>query len=314
MDLPHSGGAGARSVLPVDTPTPPARYATEHPPPVVLITGADGGLGRATTDLFAAQGWRVIAADLEAPADRHGVRGVAADVTDPGSVRALADQVAAWAGGRLDAVTTFAGILGVGTMVETDPDRIARVLDVNVMGTVRVVQAVFPLLRASGGRVVLIGSETGAQQAMPMNGAYAMSKHAIEAYADALRRELMFLDLDVVLVQPGPFRTGMTAAIRRSFTEAVPAGSPFAAMAAVMGERVAGEDARAADPARLAEAVWRATTATRPRDRYAVGWDRGRNLLSRLPVRTMDRVLRQALGSDIARRAAEGAATRGPVV
>src|SRR5699024_11538306 len=62
-------------------------------------------------------------------------------------------------------------------------------------------------------------SETGPQHGMPMNGPYAMSKHAVEAYADSLRRELMFLGIDVVLVQPGPFRTGMTASIRRRFSE-----------------------------------------------------------------------------------------------
>src|SRR5699024_8068916 len=101
-------------------------------------------------------------------------------------------------------------------------------------------------------------SETGPQHGMPMNGPYAMSKHAVEAYADSLRRELMFLGIDVVLVQPGPFRTGMTASIRRRFSESVPPGSLFAAMASVMGDWAAGEDERASDPALLAEAVWTA--------------------------------------------------------
>jgi NAD(P)-dependent dehydrogenase (short-subunit alcohol dehydrogenase family) len=134
---------------------------------------------------------------------------------------------------------------------------------------------------------------------MPMNGAYAMSKHAIEAYGDALRRELMFLGLDVVLIQPGPFRTGMTASIRRRFQESTLPGSPFAAMAAVMGEMAAGEDDKATDPAVLAEAVWTAGTTARPRHRYAVRWDLGRRLLDHLPVPLVDRALVLALGGKI---------------
>ncbi|EYT65392.1 short-chain dehydrogenase [Dietzia sp. UCD-THP] len=278
--------------------------ATASGTPVVVITGAGGGLGAATAALYAARGWHVVAADLSAPPGGVGITPAAVDVTDTVSLEALADRVRA-DHGRLDALITFAGILGIGPLAETDPDRVQQVLDVNVMGTVRTVHAMFDLLRASSGRVVLISSETGPQHAMPMNGAYAMSKHAIEAYGDSLRRELMFLGLDVVLIQPGPFRTGMTASIRRRFQESTLPGSPFAAMAAVMGEMAAGEDDKAADPRVLAEAVWTAGTTARPRHRYAVKWDLGRRLLDHLPVPVVDRALTLALGGKIADRRLE---------
>src|SRR5699024_7598301 len=165
-----------------------------------------------------------------------------------------------------------------------DPDRVQHVLDVNIMGTVRTVHALFGLVHSSGGRVVLLGSETGPQHGMPMNGPYAMSKHAVEAYADSLRREPMFLGIDVVLVPPG---------------------SLFAAMASVMGDWAAGEDERASDPALLAEAVWTAGTAARPRPRYRVRWNLARMLLDLLPVTLVDRALRRALGRPIATRQLE---------
>ena len=270
--------------------------------PVVVITGAGGGLGGRTAELFADRGWQVVAADLNAPASVPGITGVAVDVTDSGSLAQLAEMVRRDHDGRLDAVITFAGILGIGPLATVDPDTVGQVLDVNVMGTVRTVHALFPLLHTSGGRVVLVSSETGPQHAMPMNGPYAMSKHAVEAYGDALRRELMFLGMKVVMVQPGPFRTGMTASIRRRFTEAASDGSPFSAMAAVMGEKAAAADASAADPSRLAEAAWHATVTPAPRDRYPVGWDRGRRALDALPVRVVDHLLLRALGPAIGRR------------
>lgn len=266
--------------------------------PVVVITGAGGGLGAATTALYASRGWQVVAVDLKRPTGGEGITPVAADVTDSGSLETLAERVRT-EHGRLDLVVTFAGILGIGPLAESDPEKVQRVLDVNVMGTVRTVHALWDLLRDSRGRVVLISSETGPQHGMPMNGAYAMSKHAIEAYGDALRRELMFLGLDVVLVQPGPFRTGMTASIRRRFQESTLPGSPFAAMAGVMGEMAAGEDDKATDPSVLAGAVWTAGTTARPRHRYAVRWDLARRLLDHLPVPLVDKALTLALGGRI---------------
>ena len=216
----------------------------------------------------------------------------------------VADRVRA-EHGRIDVLITFAGVLGIGPLTESDPEKTQRVLDVNVMGTVRTVHALWDLLRESGGRVVLISSETGPQHAMPMNGPYAMSKHAVEAYGDALRRELMFLGMDVVLVQPGPFRTGMTAAILRNFQESTRPGSPFAAMASVMGEMAAGQDEVAGDPSVLAETVWAAGTARRPRHRYAVKWDLGRRLLDLLPVPVVDKALTLALAGKINARKLE---------
>lgn len=266
--------------------------------PVVVITGAGGGLGAATTALYASRGWQVVAVDLKRPTGGEGITPVAADVTDSASLETLAERVRT-EHGRLDLVVTFAGILGIGPLAESDPEKVQRVLDVNVMGTVRTVHALWDLLRESRGRVVLISSETGPQHGMPMNGAYAMSKHAIEAYGDALRRELMFLGLDVVLVQPGPFRTGMTASIRRRFQESTLPGSPFAAMAGVMGEMAAGEDDKATDPSVLAGAVWTAGTTARPRHRYAVRWDLARRLLDHLPVPLVDKALTLALGGRI---------------
>ena len=272
--------------------------------PVVVVTGAGGGLGAATAALYAERGWHVVAVDLAAPAGGAGITGLAADVTDSDSLAAVADRVRTEFG-RVDALVTFAGVLGIGPLSESDPDKIQRVLDVNVMGTVRTVHAIWDLLRESGGRVVLISSETGPQHAMPMNGPYAMSKHAVEAYGDALRRELMFLGMDVVLVQPGPFRTGMTAAILRNFQESTRPGSPFAAMASVMGQMAAGQDEVAGDPSVLAEKVWVAGTTRRPRHRYMVKWDLGRRLLDHLPVPVVDKALLLALRGKIAAREGE---------
>lgn len=274
----------------------------------VLITGAGGGPGRATSDVFRAAGWTVYAADLEPPAPAEGVHPLRVDVTSTASVEAMADEVRARSGGRLDVAIPFAGVLGVGPLAGMETDAVGHVLDVNLLGSLRVIRALCPELVAAGGRVVLISSEAGRLPAMPMNGPYAVSKVALEAAGDVLRRELVHLGVSVVIVEPGPFRTDMTSSLERRITVSVPTGSPFAPMAAAVGALAAGEETRSADPVVLARAVYAAAARRRAARRVRVGWDRGRTALGLLPSGALDLVLRRTLARAI-RRSSDAAGT-----
>ena len=265
----------------------------------VFITGAGGGLGGAAARYLAARGWRVFAADydevaLREVAEEPNVTAIRLDVTDEASVDAARTLVAQSCDG-LDGVVNFAGILAVGSVIEIDSETIRRVLDVNVMGTVRVNHALFPLVLARKGRIVNISSETGWQSGMPFNGAYAMSKHAIEAYSDSLRRELMFLDVGVIKIQPGPFRTAMVAGIERSFTLAAEASTYFQDTLKRLKHVAVREQAKAHDPALLAEVVHTALTTPHPRIAYSVKPDLQRTALNWLPACVADPLLKLAL-------------------
>lgn len=260
--------------------------------PAVLITGAGGGLGGATAQLFGDRDWQVFGADVVAP-----VAGTAVhlDVTDAASCAAAAKQVADAAPGGLAAVINFAGVLEVGPLVEISEARMQRIVDINLLGTYRVNKAMYPLIRSGRGRIVNISSETGWQRALPLNGPYALTKHAIEAYSDALRRELIFVGVPVVVIQPGPFKTAMTGGIVDRFGEAAGESADFARLVAKVGRMARDEGASAHDPAVLAEVVWTAVTSRRPKRRYSVRPDRTRALLDRLPTAVVDRLLKFAL-------------------
>lgn len=257
----------------------------------VLVTGAAGGLGAAVVEMFASRGWTVYAADVVEPAVRDGVVPLVVDVTSDASVHAAVASIP-----TLDCVINFAGILGIGPLMDIPAEQFARVLDINVVGTHRVNRACFDLLHTSGGRIINISSETGWQRALPMNGPYATSKHAVEAYSDALRRELMFVGVEVVVIQPGPFRTAMTGGIEAAFATATVPGSPFERLARKVGRMAAGEQAKAHDPALLAEVIWRAATTPKPKSRYSVKPDPARTLMHRLPTSVVDRLLKKTLG------------------
>jgi NAD(P)-dependent dehydrogenase (short-subunit alcohol dehydrogenase family) len=265
----------------------------------VFVTGAAGGLGAATSRYLAEKGWKVFAADLDEGALREigrvpGITVVPLDVTDEMSVEAARATVAAATDG-LDGVVNFAGILGIGALVEVGTEAVRRVIDVNVLGTVRVNRALFPLVLARKGRIINISSETGWQSGMPFNGPYAMSKHAIEAYSDSLRRELMFVGIPVIKIQPGPFRTAMVAGIEHSFARAMDASTLFKPLLAKVASLAMKEQDKAHDPRCLARVVERALASRRPRPAYSVKPDPARVFLSLLPARIADAVLRRVM-------------------
>ncbi|GAA1458176.1 SDR family NAD(P)-dependent oxidoreductase [Williamsia maris] len=258
----------------------------------MLITGAGGGLGHATTNVFADRGWTVLAADLTKPAATPGVIPLEIDVTDTHSVSTAMADAERHAPDGLDAIVTFAGIMRVGSVVEIDEDELRQLIDVNLLGTYRAVKAALPLIQRGRGRVITISSETGWQKALMLNGPYAITKHAVEAYSDALRRELMFLDIPVSTIRPGPFRTDMVDGISSAFDHAAANSTLFPELIGRVGALAVKEQARAHDPSVLADVVWRAATTTRPRAHYSVRADLRRSLLHFIPSPVVDRLLK----------------------
>jgi NAD(P)-dependent dehydrogenase (short-subunit alcohol dehydrogenase family) len=267
-----------------------------------LVTGAGGGLGHATTERLVANGWKVFAADLSKDLLRSSMHDpdvvpVLIDVTDQESIQSAYDAVASQTD-RLDGIVNFAGIMGVGSLTDIPEERLARILDINVMGTYRVNKTFLPLVEAARGRIVNLSSETGWQSAAPFNGPYAMSKHAIEAYSTALRRELALLDIKVVTIQPGAFRTNMVAGIEQAFTAAEAETPKFAPVLHKLKALAGKEIQSARDPDILAQVIETALTAKRPKPVYSVKPDRLRSTLEKLPLRTIDQlyvaVLRRA--------------------
>ena len=257
-----------------------------------LVTGAGGGLGHATVERLVANGWKVFAADINKDLLRSSmhdpdVMPVVIDVTDRESIRSAYDAVASNTD-HLDGIVNFAGIMGVGSLTDIPEERLARVLDINVMGTYRVNKKFLPLVEAARGRIVNISSETGWQSAAPFNGPYAMSKHAIEAYSTSLRRELALLGIKVITVQPGPFRTDMLAGIEKAFTQAQGETTKFASVLGALKGLATKAAGTANDPDILAQVIESALTAKRPKAVYSVKPDRLRSALDRLPLRAAD--------------------------
>jgi NAD(P)-dependent dehydrogenase (short-subunit alcohol dehydrogenase family) len=178
----------------------------------VLITGCSRGIGLHTALALAQRGWRVTATlrgdEGRAILEEAGVRVAHLDLLDQPLERAR-EIVAEH--GPLDALVANAGYGLFGCFEDLEPDEIRQLLEVNLFGAMASARAALPALRASRGRLVLVGSIAG-RRAAPGSSAYNCSKFALEGWAEALRHELAPFGVPVVVVEPGLTRTGFASA------------------------------------------------------------------------------------------------------
>jgi NAD(P)-dependent dehydrogenase (short-subunit alcohol dehydrogenase family) len=172
----------------------------------VLVTGAARAIGAATAAVFAQQGWEVVATARrpELLAEVPATLRLPLDVTDDESVRACMAEA-----GPVDVLVNNAAIAEAGPMERYPIDRFSAVLDTNVTGALRMVQAVVPAMRERGSGAIVNVSSVNGRVASPLGGAYAASKFALEAVSEALHFELGHFGIRVVVVEPGFIAPGM---------------------------------------------------------------------------------------------------------
>lgn len=267
----------------------------------VLVTGATGGMGQATVRKLVQNGFHVFAADnnenrLNSLELIGSITPVLMDVSERSSIATSFNVIKARTD-SLAGIVNFAGIIRLGSISEMPEDMLEQVLDINVLGTYRVNQVFLPLLDVeTKGRIINISSETGWQSGGPFNGAYAMSKHAIEAYSDSLRRELMFLGIDVVKIQPGPFKTDMVANMANHFDAAIDRSQYFRKQITRVKALALKEQSKAHSPDIIASTVLKALTIKNPKPAYSVKADPARTLLELLPTVFADWLVKKIIG------------------
>jgi NAD(P)-dependent dehydrogenase (short-subunit alcohol dehydrogenase family) len=274
----------------------------------VLITGCSSGIGRATAQRLAADGWPVYATarhpDSIADLARRGCQTLALDVTDEGSMHDAVATVER-AEGAVGVLVNNAGYSQSGALEGLSLERVRAQFETNVFGLLRMCQLVLPAMRAQGwGRIVNLSS-MGGRMTFPGGGAYHASKHAVEAISDALRFEVRGFGVAVILVEPGLIKTRFGETAAGSITDADDAGdNPYAPFNAAVGAATAGvyegPVARlGGGPETVARTIARAISARRPRARYLVTASARLGLAQRrlLPDRAWDALMRTQLPS-----------------
>lgn len=189
-----------------------------------FITGGSSGIGRAMTERLLSRGDRVAATHrrpgaLDDLARDHGdlLRAVPLDVTDTKAVVRVVAAATQWLG-RLDVVVSNAGYGLFGAAEEVGDEQIRQQIDTNLIGSIQVIRAALPHLRAQfergqgGGRILQVSSE-GGQIAYPSFGLYHATKWGIEGFVEAVAQEVAPFGIGFTIAEPGPTRTGFRAGV-----------------------------------------------------------------------------------------------------
>jgi NAD(P)-dependent dehydrogenase (short-subunit alcohol dehydrogenase family) len=229
----------------------------------VMITGAGSGFGKLASLALAERGHHVIAT-TETDEQADALRAEAPQLTVE-RVDITSDDVAKVTAWDIDVLINNAGAGQTGPMADVPLDRVRRLFEVNVFGTLAVTQQVLKAMVARGsGRVIIMSSIAGVM-AGPTFGPYAMTKHALEAMGKSMRAELAPLGIDVTLINPGPYLTGFNDRMADSMWEwfgDASLNAPAADLFHMIGEMVTGGQMDPADVAQRLVELTEADTTT----------------------------------------------------
>jgi NADP-dependent 3-hydroxy acid dehydrogenase YdfG len=206
-----------------------------------LITGTSSGLGRRLTEKLLTQGHRVAATvrkpeALDQLKKEYGNQLWVAtlDVTDTAAIKQVVNRAFTELG-QIDVVVNNAGYALFCAAEEASDEQIRHQIDTNIIGSIQVIRAALPHLRAQGGGRILQLSSAGGQTTYPNFSYYHTTKWAVEGFCDTLAKEVAAFNIGVTLVEPGAhgtsFATGMVTAPIMDAYEATPAGDVRRAIA-----------------------------------------------------------------------------------
>ncbi|MGB5298713.1 MAG: SDR family oxidoreductase [Thiogranum sp.] len=240
---------------------------------VILITGGSSGLGAVCVNYLASRGHRVYGTSRRAefPSNEDSLRApliIPMDVCEAASVEAAVAFILQREG-RLDVLVNNAGIGHAGSIEDTSIQEGKAQLETNFFGVHRVCRSVLPVMRKQGSGLIVNISSIGGLISIPFQGFYCASKYALVALTESLRMEVKPFGIHVTLIEPGDFKTGLTA--NRVFAAASQNASAYAdrqdaAIGALERYKQSG-----ADPGDLAVPLEKIMEKKRVRPHYLVG-------------------------------------------
>ena len=261
---------------------------------VALVTGVSSGIGREIAQVLAARGLRVFGTVHDHPTAMAGVEVIRLDVTSTSSVEQVVDSVMDREK-ALHVLVNNAGYALMGALEETSIEEAQQQFDANFFGVLRITQAVLPAMRRQGfGRIVNISSVLGFLPG-PYMGIYTATKHALEGYTETLDHEVRHFGIRALLVEPSFTKTSLGAHGRQTGADLVAYAAAIRRVTQVILQKIE----QGTDPRAVAEVVYTAVTANRPRSRYPVGDGLTLSRLRRfVPARMFDRTFRKQFQLD----------------
>lgn len=259
----------------------------------VLVTGAYGGMGKATLNALVDCGYSVIAIDKKVGESQKGVYPIQADLTDLMSVQQAFKKVSEITT-ELKAIVHFAGIYTLDSFEEISEERLKRAFDINFFGVYRVNKTFLPLLK-KGSKILITTSELAPLDPLPFTGIYAVTKATLDKYAFSLRMELQLLGISVVVLRPGAVKTTLLGDSTRELDAFCDNTKLYKCNAERFKKIVNDVEARNVAPEKIAKKVVKILKKKRPKHVYSINRNPLLLLLNVLPSKTQTAIIGKIL-------------------
>ena len=261
----------------------------------VLITGAYGGMGKATANILRDKGYRVFALDKTVGAEEENIIPIKADITDENSVKAAFETVSGMTDG-LFAIIHFAGIYMLDSLVEMESSDFEKIFKINLGGVYLINKTFLPLL-TEGSRILITTSELAPLDPLPFTGIYAVTKSALDKYAYSLRMELQLKGITVSVLRAGAVDTGMLGVSTDALDRFCTKTKLYTCNASRFKQIVERVEARKISPAKLADKAVGILAKRSPRFSYSINRNPLLLMLNALPKKLQLWIIKQVLKS-----------------
>ena len=259
----------------------------------ILVTGASGGMGKATVKLLTERGYTVFALDRTEYEATPNVIPLVCDLTDEQSMVRSVEKTMEYTD-NLFAVVHFAGIYMLDSLVEMESGAFDKILDVNLRGAFLVNKAFLPLL-GDGSRIVITTSELAPLDPLPFTGIYAVTKSALDKYAYSLRMELQLLGISVSVLRSGAVNTSMLGVSTTALDSFCKNTKLYSCNAKRFKSIVDAVEARSVSPEKLAKKISKILNKRSPRFAYKLNRNPLLLLLDVLPKELRFKIIRLIL-------------------
>lgn len=259
----------------------------------VLVTGAYGGMGKATVKNLIQKGYKVFALDVSAKEDQENVIPIKADITRSEDVL-LAFETVKKHTDSIYAIMHFAGIYMLDSLVEMEENAFRRIFDINVNGAFLVNKVFMPLLQKNS-RILITTSELAPLDPLPFTGIYGITKSALDKYAYSLKMELQLKDISVSVLRAGAVDTGMLGTSTAALDKFIESTCLYTCNAQRFKKIVESVEARCIPAQKLAEKAISVIEKKTPKFTYSINRNPLLLLLNFLPKRFQFFIIKKVL-------------------
>lgn len=259
----------------------------------IVVTGAYGGIGKATIQKLKSEGYTVFALDKKVEKAEENIIPIEVDVTKEESIVSAFEKVKSVTN-EIFAIIHYVGIYMLDSLVEMSNEAFEKIFKINMQGAFLVNKTFLPLLE-NGSRIIMTTSELAPLNPLPFTGIYAITKSALDKYAYSLRMELQLLGIKVSVLRAGAVKTNMLGVSTSELDKFCEKTELYKCNAKRFKKIVDSVEAKNIETTKLANKTYKILNAKKPKFAYSINRNPLLRLLNILPQKMQFFVIRKVL-------------------